>query len=36
MPGPSEDHLSRLLLHIVIVVDCLPVDEVGVGALERG
>lgn len=34
MSRPSKDHLSRFLLHIVIVFDCLPVDEVGIGALR--
>ena len=32
---PGEDHLPRLLLHVVVVMmsDRLPVDEVGIGAL---
>lgn len=33
MAGACKDHLSRFLLQLVIVSDCLPVDEVGIGAL---
>ena len=35
MARPGEDHLSRFLLHVVMMADGLPVDEVGIRALWR-